>query len=245
MCDTLAASEWPVDLSFGASDRPIRVAPPPERAGAEGVGLVRLQASCSNAKPTTEHDMKMRILGTMVSAAALLLVAATPADAQRTAEHSGYWISFGFGGGTAFGDDAFSGDSKFGGAGFLRMGGSVSQQLLLGGDLIGWGTDQDGVQIGRGAMMFTALYYPSPKGGFYVKGGAGFAGRTTEFEVQVGDVTATVTDDQGGVGLGAGLGFDIQLARNFFLTPALDFVYTGTEGDGASLLLFTVGATWH
>ncbi len=46
-------------------------------------------------------------------------------------------------------------------------------------------------------------------------------------------------------GFGAGLGFDIQLARNFFLTPALDFVYTGTEGDGASLLLFTVGATWH
>lgn len=189
--------------------------------------------------------MHKRTLRSVISAAALMLVLAAPADAQRTAEHRGYWISFGFGGGTAFGDDAFDGDSKFGGAGFLRMGGSPSQQLLLGGELIGWGTDKDDVQIARGAMMFTAMYYPSPKGGFYLKGGAGFAGRSAEFDLPLGDLTATVKDEQGGIGLGAGLGYDIQVARNFFITPALDFVYTGTEGDGASLLLFTVGATWH
>ena len=155
--------------------------------------------------------MQMRILGSAIAAAALLLMAAAPADAQRTADHSGFWISFGFGGGTAFGDDAWDGDTKFGGAGFLRMGGSPSQQLLIGGELIGWGADQG----------------------------------SAEWEIRVDDVTATVRDDQGGIGLGAGLGMDVQLARNFFLTPALDFVYTGTEGDGASLLLFTIGATWH
>ena len=189
--------------------------------------------------------MKRLLVGSLLSTAALLLLSAAPAQAQRVATHEGYWISFGFGGGSAFGDDAWDGDSKFGGAGFLRMGGSLSQQLLLGGEIIGWGTDQDGVEIGRGALMFTAMYYPSPKGGFYLKGGAGFSGRSVEFEIPFDDLTATVTDEQGGIGLGAGLGMDIQLARNFFLTPALDFVYTGTEGDGASLLLFTVGATWH
>ena len=93
--------------------------------------------------------------------------------------------------------------------------------------------------------MFTAMYYPSLKGGFYLKGSAGFAGRSSEWTVPVDGHTATIREDQGGIGLGAGLGYDIQLARNFFLTPALDFVYTGTEGNGASLLLFTVGATWH
>lgn len=191
--------------------------------------------------------MKTRLVASAMIGAALLFTAAAPADAQRTADHQGYWISFGFGGGTAFGDDVFDGDSKFGGAGFLRMGGSPSQQLLIGGEMIGWGTDKDNVQIARGALMFTALYYPSPKGGFYLKGSAGFAGRSAEwtsFDLLPGS-TVTITEDEGGIGLGAGLGYDIQVARNFFITPALDFVYTGTEGDGASLLLFTVGATWH
>lgn len=192
--------------------------------------------------------MTRRILPRAAMAAALLLaLAATPVSAQRQAVHDGFWISFGFGGGTAFGDDAYDGDSKFGGAGFLRMGGSPSQQLLIGGEMIGWGTDQDNVVVGRGALMFTAMYYPSPRGGFYLKGGAGFAGRSSELTIDLGGGTvATITDEgKGGIGLGAGLGYDIQVARNFFLTPALDFVYTGTEGDGASLLLFTVGATWH
>lgn len=189
--------------------------------------------------------MRNRILGHLLRSAALVLLIATPAAAQRTAVHDGFWISFGFGAGTAFGDDAFDGDSKFGGAGFLRMGGSPSQQLLIGGELIGWGTDVDNTTIGRGALMFTALYYPSPKGGFYLKGGAGFSGRSAETEIPLNGQTAKITEDQGGIGLGAGLGYDIQLGRNFFLTPALDFVYTGTEGDGATLLLFTVGATWH
>ena len=111
--------------------------------------------------------------------------------------------------------------------------------------MIGWGTDVDNVKIGRGALMFTAMYYPSPRGGLYLKGSAGFAGRSAETSVNIEGVEFTATTDDGGIGLGAGLGYDIQLARNFFLTPALDFVYTGTEGDGASLLLFTIGATWH
>jgi hypothetical protein len=189
--------------------------------------------------------MRTHFLGSIISAAVLLLVAAEPAGAQRVANHEGFWISFGIGGGLALGDEAFGDDTKSGGAVFLRMGGSTSQQLLLGGEMIGWATDQDNVEIGRGAMMFTALYYPSPKGGFYVKGGAGFAGRTAERQIFIDDVLATVTQDEGGLGLGAGLGYDLQVARNFFITPALDFVYTGTEGDGASLLMFTVGATWH
>jgi hypothetical protein len=84
-----------------------------------------------------------------------------------------------------------------------------------------------------------------PAAGSDRSGGAGFAGRSAEWNIYLGDVFATVTEEEGSIGLGAGLGYDLQVARNFFITPALDFVYTGTEGDGASLLLFTVGATWH
>jgi hypothetical protein len=190
--------------------------------------------------------MQRRSILRAASAAALsLMIATTPALGQRVAQHEGFWISFGFGGGLALGDALFEDDSKAGGAGFLRMGGSPSQQLIIGGELIGWGTEKDGDNIGRGALMFTALYYPSSAGGVYLKGSAGFAGRSFEREVPSTEGPATIRDETGGIGLGAGLGYDIQLGRNFFLTPALDWVFTGTEGDAASLLLFTVGATWH
>ena len=189
--------------------------------------------------------MKLRLPRAALTAATFVALAASPLSAQRQAVHQGFWISFGFGAGYAFGDDALDGDSKFGGATFLRMGGSLSQQWLIGGEFIGWGAGLDDLHIGRGSLMFTALYYPSPQGGFYLKGGAGFSGRTVETTVLIDDAKFTNIEGTGGVGLGAGLGYDIQLARNFFLTPALDFVYTGTEGDTASLLLFTVGATWH
>lgn len=189
--------------------------------------------------------MNGRIRVTVLGTGACLLALASPLAGQRTAVHDGFWISAGLGGGLAFGDDYFDTDSKSGVAFQLRLGGTPSQQLLLGGELIGWGAEQGSTYVARGAAMFTALYYPSVRGGFYLKGSAGFAGRSIDRDIPVGDGSATLTQETGGLGLGAGIGYDIQLGRNFFLTPAADFVYTGTEGDGASLLLFTVGATWH
>ena len=56
--------------------------------------------------------MMRRILPRAAAAAVLALAfATTPAHAQREAVHQGFWISFGLGAGTAFGDDAFDGDS--------------------------------------------------------------------------------------------------------------------------------------
>jgi hypothetical protein len=49
----------------------------------------------------------------------------------------------------------------------------------------------------------------NPKVGLYLAAGAGFAGRSAEWEILVDDVTATVSEDYGGIGLGAGLGYDI------------------------------------
>ena len=189
--------------------------------------------------------MNTRIRTSAIGAAALLLALASPLAAQRTAVHDGFWISAGLGGGLAFGDDYFDGASKSGVAIALRLGGTPSQQLLLGGELIGWGAEEGSTYVFRGALMFTALYYPSPRGGFYLKGSAGLAGRTIDQEIPIGGGSGTLSQDTGGLGIGAGVGYDIQLGRNFFLTPGVDFLYSGTEGDGASLLLFTVAATWH
>jgi hypothetical protein len=182
---------------------------------------------------------------TAAAAAVCTLALASPLAAQRAAVHDGFWISAGLGGGLAFGDETFDTDSKSGVAIALRLGGTPSQQLLLGGELTGWGAEEGSTYVFRGALLFTALYYPSARGGFYLKGSAGFAGRTIDREIPLGGDSGTLTQETGGLGIGAGIGYDIQLGRNFFLTPAADFLYSGTEDDGASLLLFTVAATWH
>jgi hypothetical protein len=185
--------------------------------------------------------MRVRTFGIVL---ALALLAPSAAQAQRTANHQGYWISFGLGGGWSF-DDSFFSDTRAGGAAQLRMGGTPSQQLLIGGELIAWTASEENTEVSRGNGHLVVLYYPSPRGGLFLKGGIGAAGRTVETEVMVGGQLATISEDEGGFGLGAGLGYDIQLARNFFLTPAVDFLYQGISDDNSTLLLLTVGATWH
>ncbi|MDT8437113.1 MAG: outer membrane beta-barrel protein [Gemmatimonadota bacterium] len=180
-------------------------------------------------------------------AALLLAATSVPAFAQRPpVEREGFWISFGFGGGWAD-DDAFE-DGEAGSVGFVRLGGSPSRNLVIGGEIIGWANDDDptalaDTEVSRGNLQFVALYYPGGESGLFLKGGAGAAVRTVETDF--GDDT-TLTRDSGGVGLDAGIGWDIRLARNFFLTPTLDVLYQFLENDdSAAAILFTVGATWH
>lgn len=183
----------------------------------------------------------------LVAGLAVALSAAT-AEAQRVPERQGFWIGFGLGAGAVYGD-AFLDDGKLGGAGYLRLGGSPDQSLLIGADLIGWGGSEGNVDVSRGALLGTFMWYPSDTGGFFAKAGAGFSGRQWKYEEQVQQggqtVTVSVQNEKGGVGFGLGVGYDIQLGRNFFLVPVLDWVYTGTEGDAASLFLLTVGVMWH
>lgn len=182
-----------------------------------------------------------------LSCLAVVFTAAT-ADAQRVPERRGFWIGFGFGAGAAYGD-SFLDDGKLGGVGYLRMGGSPDQSILIGGDLIGWSGSENNVDVSRGVLLGTFMWYPSDTGGFFTKVGAGFSGRQWKFEEQVQQggqtVTVSVSDETGGIGFGVGVGYDIQLGRNFFLVPVLDWVYSGAEGDAASLFLLSIGVMWH
>lgn len=73
-----------------------------------------------------------------------------------------------------------------------------------------------------------------------MKGGIGFASR--DVSVTEGNVTVSTSSD--GFGLTLGSGYDIRLARNFFLTPGVD-VMLQTIDDGNVVLALTLGATWH
>jgi len=172
-----------------------------------------------------------------------LVVSPAPARAQREAKHEGFWIGFGLGGGSNLSDEAQG--VRAGGAGYFRLGGTLSQSVLLGGEIIAWARSVQGTTVSRANMNATAVLYPMRKG-LFVKLGVGAA--TWMSSTTSGGTTVTHTD--GGFGGSAALGYDLQIGRNIFLTPNVDFAYQRVESQfftntNGYLLLFTLGLTWH
>lgn len=161
-------------------------------------------------------------------------------------QHRGFWIGFGFGGGTNFAD--FAEGNRAGVGGYVRLGGTISQKFLLGGEAAGWGRDVGGSTFSESGVTAVALYYPAGPGVF-LKAGAGFAG----WAVSTSAGSTTTTTTAGGFAGTLGAGYDLRIGTNLFLTPNLDFLYHTMESDNSAfstissgaVLLFTLGLTWH
>ena len=140
------------------------------------------------------------------------LVVVSAAEGQES-RRRGFWIGFGAGGGWNT-SEGLDDDRRGGGAAFIRLGGTVNPNLLLGGEIAGWGREDGGLTVTRGTTTFTAMYYPAADGGFYVKGGIG------------GSWVSVTTDNfrevstQDGFGATAGLGVDLRISDNWSITPA-------------------------
>ncbi len=162
-------------------------------------------------------------------------------DSDRTpAAHQGVWLSGGLGGGTTDNDEGgFTSDEDDGGpAGYFRMGGSVTPHILLGGEVIGMTVDRNGSDISFANATFTLVYDPALPGGFFAKGGIGFASVMTSTEFGGGTFT---TDDEG-FGVTLGVGYDIRIGGNLYLTPNVDLLLqTYSDDRNASMVLFTLG----
>lgn len=175
--------------------------------------------------------------------AVLAVAAAAPAAAQQQQpKHRGFWIGFGLGGGWNLSRNVgLDRSSAPGGAAYLRLGGTPSQNILVGGEVIGWGREEDGNTLSRGNATVTVMFYPSVESGVYLKGGLG--GASISSTVESGNTTTTVHDE--GFGATVGLGWDVRLASNFYLTPGVDFLYQRVSETDNTMLLITLGATWH
>ena len=102
-------------------------------------------------------------------------------EAAARSRHQGFWLSAGLGvGGERF--DAHDGlgwsDSRAGGTGFLRLGGTVSPSFLVGAEVQGWATAnyQQGYDRTLSSLLAIGQWYPG--GGtsnFWVRGGIGWA----------------------------------------------------------------------
>jgi hypothetical protein len=169
--------------------------------------------------------------------------------AQHPQTREGFWISFGLGYGSAHEHPCDRcADTTVGGlTAFLRLGGTLSRHLLIGGEVDVWGHDYSPGTETLGSLIAALYYYPKAVGGLFLKGGLGFA--TYRFSHQ-GAVTGA------GPGFVAGLGYDIRVGRKFSITPLGDLWY-GKVGDvksGGALLgtgehhtivSFGLGATFH
>jgi len=189
-----------------------------------------------------------------LSTLGLLVVGATAmARAQRPQTREGFWIGVGFGyghsslscgSGCSFTDASKGG----GGAGFIKLGGTLSPKVLLGGEVNAWVKDVSGTTEEVGNVSAALYYYPAAASGFFLKGGAGFA----SYILHNGGTSVTAS----GVGLIAGLGYDVRVGRMISLTPTGNF-YWGSDGDlkdGGTVLIpsvkhttfdFGLGITFH
>jgi hypothetical protein len=197
------------------------------------------------------------MLRQMIAVSALCVLAAAPLQAQKglvevpTNAREGFWIGFGLGGGSIGSSCPSCGTDRTSGVtGFLRLGGTLSQHVLLGGEVDGWGRSQNGVTGSMGFGSFVASIYPSGRGAFFLQLGLG--GMTYTEDDGIDKVTATAPAGS------LGLGYDIRVGRMLSITPflnalassAVSFQVNGVsvpsgEDIRLNLVHLGIGLTWH
>lgn len=189
----------------------------------------------------------------LIGLGALACFTASMAWAQRPQTRDGFWIGFGFGGGSAgisfTGSDSFNLTRETGFTGHLKMGGTLSPKVLIGGESTAWTKDEQGVTSQLGNLAAAVYFYPAPATGFFLKGGPSFSYHRED------DGSTTLTGT--GFGIIVGAGYDVRVGRNISLSPSASF-YWGSVGElssnGAStsgfglkqnVFDFQLGITFH
>lgn len=132
----------------------------------------------------------------------------------------GFWLGLGLGAGGESYDPRSGGgysDVLYRPTVSLRLGGTVSQHLRLGGEVLSWINENGPVTETLSSALFIAQYYPASALGLYFKGGIGIGRNAVDFHdgLDVGDT--------GFAGL-IGAGYELRLGRRFYLNPVVDLV---------------------
>lgn len=192
--------------------------------------------------------------GVRVAAAMALLVAGAAAAQEtprglvlvRDGGRGGFWIGGGLGrGGEALDlrDGAGYTEQLYGPTVSLHLGGTPSQHLRLGGEILAWFNDERLFTESLSSFLFVGQLYPVKATGFYLKGGLG-VGRS---EVDFG--AGERYGDTGVAGM-VGAGWEIRVGRRLYLNPVVNVVehrYDVRGGDNyrERLVNFGIGILYQ
>lgn len=203
----------------------------------------------------TTKDLLMRVAMSFATVLALVLGFAPDASAQGRRStlreiHRNHREGFWFAAGLGAGNEAFDlkgvtggfGEDVTGPALTVKAGGTVSQNLVLGGELYAWTMNDDfDLDETLTSVMLIAQWYPAGRSGFFVKGGAGVA----HFRQEVGGRFSFLVDEETGLGAVIGAGYDIRVGRNVSITPTID-LYGHTYNDWRERIVnLGVSVTFH
>jgi hypothetical protein len=145
-------------------------------------------------------------------------------------DRAGFWVGFGLGaGGESFDlrDGLGYSDALYRPTVSIRLGGTPSQQLRLGGEFLAWINEDGDAVESLSSFLFVGQLYPLRSSGLYLKGGLGLGRNAVDFEDGYG------VGDTGFAGL-VGAGWEVRLGRRFYLNPAVDLVEHRYDARGGS-----------
>lgn len=178
---------------------------------------------------------KARVAVALIAGVLSVTALSQPLAAQAPAR-SGFFIGFGVGGGSFGVEDAPERQTSV--AGYFKVGGALSDKVLLGGESAAWVKEESGVTLTSGSVSAVVYVYPNPAGGFFLQGGLGVA----NLEV---DVSGAGSASETGTAITLGLGYDIGFGGRFGLTPYGSLILSNFDGGNTSLAHFGLGFNWY
>lgn len=148
---------------------------------------------------------------------------------------TGFFIGFGLGVGALSIEDS---DRETSLSGYFKIGGGLSDRVLLGAESSGWVKDESGVAVTSGALSAMVYVYPNPMGGLFLQGGLGIATLGV-------DVDGFGSDSETGTALTLGAGYDIGFGGRFGLTPYATFVFGNYEDFSTNVWNLGLGVNWY
>lgn len=166
---------------------------------------------------------------TFPASAPLFATAEQGSSAARPHTRDGFWFSGGLGVGSLGCEDCDERETSL--AADLAIGATVNDHLLIGAGISGWSKEEDGLTLTVATLEARVRVYPRATSGFFLVGGLGLGTLQASYD--------DFDENESGLGVTLGVGWDIRVGRNVSLTPY--WTGTGVSTDDSDVNFGQIG----